>query len=235
MALHAICTAQDICELNKTKEYTLTASFLLERVLTDTSLNGQASKVWQILFNKARFHPNLEVQIAYGYLAKLLGKSIRTIHRCVTTLIDNNYLEIKHNYSSDNGSQLPNTIRVRFPSDEILKAKQTKDRAKPTDTTIPQTDRTEGGSIPKVVTTKTDTAPSLLNSPKVATPVTLCDIQFIPSSTSTNASNIEPELEPKTQDKIVIGEGDKNVRQNNNKINNNKNINNPLSKRRSHI
>jgi hypothetical protein len=47
------CEATDIFELNKKKEYTLTATCILESVLTNPNLNAQTVKLWQFLFNKA--------------------------------------------------------------------------------------------------------------------------------------------------------------------------------------
>ena len=43
MSINA-CMAQDIIELNNKKEYTATATVLLEMVLTDTNLSAHAAK-----------------------------------------------------------------------------------------------------------------------------------------------------------------------------------------------
>jgi hypothetical protein len=121
------CLPRDIFEVNRNKEYTLISTELLESVLTDTNLNAQTSKLWQILFNKARYNPNFEVKISYSYLAKKLGKSTRTIARYVESLQNAGYLIIKHNFDK-NGGQRPSTILVRVPTVSIEHAKKKKDR-----------------------------------------------------------------------------------------------------------
>jgi hypothetical protein len=121
------CLPENIIKLNKSKEYTLISTHLLESVLTDKRLNAQTTKLWQILFNKARFNPTLEVKLSYNYLATTLGRSARTISRYVETLANAGYLVIKHNYDK-NGGQRPNTISVRVPSILIEQIEGNKDR-----------------------------------------------------------------------------------------------------------
>jgi len=121
------CAVEDILLLNKTKEYTLTATFLLETVLTDTNLNAHAAKLWQVLFSKAKFHPNLELRISYIELGQILCKSIRTINRYIATLAKHGYL-LKHNNFLHNGGQTINTLYVRFPQASIEQAKKSKNR-----------------------------------------------------------------------------------------------------------
>ena len=121
------CAVEDILLLNKTKEYTLTATFLLDTILTDTKLNAHAAKLWQLLFSKAKFHPNLEIKISYIELGQILSKSIRTINRYIATLTKNGYLCKLNNYHS-NGGQTINTLYIRFPQQMIEQAKQAKDR-----------------------------------------------------------------------------------------------------------
>ena len=174
MATISVCTAQDIIELNKTKEYLITASCLLQEVTTDPNLNAQASMLWQILFNKAKFNEKLETQISCSYLAQMLGKSIRTIQRHIKALSDNNYIVIINNYLNS-GGQTINTIQVRFPADKIQEAKQTKDRMQSNlaheitfekESEIEQTEN----NIPKPnsITEKTPISPSILGSIRFA-------------------------------------------------------------------
>jgi hypothetical protein len=125
----AICNANEIHTLNKTKEYTLTCTYLLEKVITDTNICGQSAKLWQILFNRARFHTNLEVNISYQELSKVLKRSARSICRYISSLINHGYLATKHNYDID-GSQKENTIYIRCPQYFINEAQQLKDRDK---------------------------------------------------------------------------------------------------------
>ena len=73
MSINA-CMAQDIIELNNKKEYTATATVLLEMVLTDTNLSAHAAKLWQILFSKARFHADLEITILISNACKNIGQ-----------------------------------------------------------------------------------------------------------------------------------------------------------------
>lgn len=121
------CSSQDFLEVNQSKEYTLIATTILESVLTDTRLNAQSIKLWQLLFNQARYNPNFDIKISYSYLSKKLGKSIRTIARYVETLQNAGYLIITHNFDK-NGGQRPNTISVRVPEFSIRHAKKKKDR-----------------------------------------------------------------------------------------------------------
>jgi hypothetical protein len=131
MATFMSCRAQEIIELNKRKEYTLTATPLLDLLLSDPNLTSQSSKLWQLLFNKARFNPELEIKISYKTLGEQLNKSTRTIQRYITTLVNLGYLVISNNYKND-GGQTVNTIFVRFPKHKISLAKSTKDRVKTT-------------------------------------------------------------------------------------------------------
>src|SRR5579864_2839205 len=97
------CSSRDILDINKSKEYTLIATTLLENVLTDTRLNAQSVKLWQLLFNQARYNPNLDIKISYSYLSKKLGKSTRTIARYVVTLQNAGYLIVTHNFDKNGG------------------------------------------------------------------------------------------------------------------------------------
>lgn len=121
------CLPQEIIEVNRNKEYTLISTELLESVLTDTRLTAQTSKLWQILFNKARYNPNLEIKISYSYLASKLNKSTRTIARYVESLQNAGYLIVQHNFDT-NGGQRPSTISVRVPTVFIEHANKKKDR-----------------------------------------------------------------------------------------------------------
>lgn len=121
------CSPQDIKDLNNHKEYTLISTQLLESVLTDPNLNAQASKLWQILFNKAKYNDNLAVKISYQYLADKLKKSTRTISRYVKTLINAGYLLIKHNYDR-NGGQRPSTLSICAPETFVQNIRKNKDR-----------------------------------------------------------------------------------------------------------
>ena len=121
------CNANEIIELNNCKEYTLTATPLLDLLLNDPNLTAQSSKLWQLLYNKARFNSEFKIKISYGFLGKRLNKSTRTIQRYVTTLVNFGYLVKAKNYR-DNGGQTTNTIFVRFPEHKISLAKLAKDR-----------------------------------------------------------------------------------------------------------
>lgn len=121
------CDAIDIFDLNKKKEYTLTATCILENVLTNPNLNAQTAKLWQVLFNKAKFNSNLEVKISYAALAKSLHRSCRSISRYVKTLVKEGYLLVDENFSRD-GSQQSNTLSVRIPNIVVEEVKGKKDR-----------------------------------------------------------------------------------------------------------
>ena len=122
----------EIHAINKTKEYTLINTFLLETVLSDFNLNAHSAKLWQILYNKARFNPNLEVKIAQRELSFLLGKSIRTIQRYISTLVQQGYLQIIENYRK-NGERQENTFYICAPKDVLLSALKAKNRIKTKD------------------------------------------------------------------------------------------------------
>jgi len=123
------CRAEDIININHQKEYTLIATDLLESVLTDTQLNAQTVKLWQILFNKARYNAKLEIKISYLFLGNKMGKSTRTIARYVDCLQKSGYLIVKHNFDN-NGGQRPSTLSVRVPTSLIDHAKKRKDKTK---------------------------------------------------------------------------------------------------------
>lgn len=106
------CCAEEILNLNKNKEYTLISTDLLERVLTDTRLNAQTVKLWQILFNKAKYKKDLSTKMSYSYLSKMLNKSVRTIIRYSKTLVKSGYLKIETNFD-ESGSQRSNTFILK--------------------------------------------------------------------------------------------------------------------------
>lgn len=108
------CNASDIKHLNDTKEYTLVSTTLLNIILIDRKLNAQTANLWQILYNKARFTNELTITIRYRELANITGKSIRTINRYISTLVQHGYLDIKENHSNS-GGKIANTIRIRIP------------------------------------------------------------------------------------------------------------------------
>jgi hypothetical protein len=127
VTIASTCSAQDINEVNQKKEYTLIATNLLNQIFTDTRLNDHAIKCWQVLFNKARFHPELEITISYGRLAFELGKSKRTIFRYIKTLSQYGYVTIKNNTNPQEGL-LPNTLLIRAPITFVENTKKDKDR-----------------------------------------------------------------------------------------------------------
>lgn len=127
--LTEFCSAEDIIEVNKTKEYTLTSTLLLEKLLTDTSITANAIKLWQLLFNKAKYSSNLEIKISVQYMAKLLNKSSRTIFRYIKQLVEKGYLIVSNNFNS-HGGQGVNSFYLRAPKNTIKQIQQTKDRAK---------------------------------------------------------------------------------------------------------
>jgi hypothetical protein len=108
------CKAEDIHHLNQTKEYTLTATSILENVLTNPNLNAHSNRLWQILFNMAKFDPELSVSTSVNHLAKILNKSARTIHRYISILKKNGYLTVANNFNHANGQEI-NTYFVRIP------------------------------------------------------------------------------------------------------------------------
>ncbi len=123
------CSINEILNINQRKEYTLTSTFLLQSVLTDRNLSAQAVKVWQLLFNKAKYNPELKVKLSYSRIAELLGRSVRSIARYVKELTSRGYLVIINNFKS-NGGQLANTLLVRVPKEFIKNAENTNDRKK---------------------------------------------------------------------------------------------------------
>lgn len=142
------CNAQEIFELNETKEYTLTCTYLLETVLTDQNLCAHSAKLWQILFNKSRFNEELDVCVSYKQLSSILNKSVRTIQRYVNNLVTMGYLIVGNNFR-ENGRQSFNTFFVRFPKESIVQAKNRKNRI------IPTVDKTqETGNIHVAISNK---------------------------------------------------------------------------------
>jgi|GEM_PF-3038289 len=121
------CSVNDIKYVNQRKEYTLISTRLLQYLFTDPNINAQATKCWQLLFNKARFHPNLEITISYTTIAKELGRSKRSVMRYIKILVVNGYLKTIANFTGQDG-KAPNTLLVRFPSMVMEKVKASKDR-----------------------------------------------------------------------------------------------------------
>ena len=68
------CKAEDIKAINQQKEYTLISTRLLQLLFSDQRLNDHAIKCWQLLFNKSRFHPNLEITISYTRDSRRVGQ-----------------------------------------------------------------------------------------------------------------------------------------------------------------
>jgi hypothetical protein len=215
------CDAMDIIELNKKKEYTLTATCILESVLTNPKLNAQAVKLWQLLFNKARFHSNLEIKICYNELAKNLHRSSRSISRYVRTLVQEGYLLLDENYNKD-GSQQPNTLYIRIPQIVVEDVKNKKDRVvnkaffSPANNESPPIN--EDTRSPHKETT--DSSPAISNkfhTDDMSLPV---NMDYIATdsvdTTSQNPRHVENGLENypseiRPQDKIVMGADDKSV------------------------
>lgn len=205
------CTANDILELNQSKEYTLTSTGILESVLTNPNLNAQTVKLWQFLFNKSKFQPNLDVKICYKELASKLHRSARSISRYVQTLVREGFLLIEENFSND-GSQRPNTLYVRIPNSVAEQIKNTKDRV----------------TNKNYLSTNNESSPSTLESVNQSNNVTdTSDISYVatPISEKSNQGieNLDADEIGKTEpvtgvplieaacDKIVGGEDDKNV------------------------
>jgi hypothetical protein len=123
----SVCSAEDIEELNQRKEYTLISTGLLQCIFTDPHLNAQAIKCWQLLFNMARFHSNLEITISYTKLAKELRRSKRSVIRYIQTLVKYGYLEAIANFDNEKGKK-PNTLLIRVPTFVVEQVKASKDR-----------------------------------------------------------------------------------------------------------
>ncbi len=122
------CDASDIKQLNETKRYTLIASDILNKVLTDDRLIAPAAKLWHFLYSKATLNSNMQVSIAYSQLAKSFDKSTRTIIRYISSLKQFGYLEVVNNYT--NYGQTINTLYIKLPFAFIRDLKSHKDRAK---------------------------------------------------------------------------------------------------------
>lgn len=127
--MSSACSINEILDINKRKEYTLTSTFLLQSVLTDRNLSAQSVKVWQLLFNKAKYNSEYKVKLSYSSIAQLLGRSVRSISRYIKELTNRGYLVIISNFKS-NGGQLANTLLVRVPQEFIKNAENTNDRKK---------------------------------------------------------------------------------------------------------
>lgn len=122
------CCFSEIFLVNNNKEYTHISTRLLEKVISEKRLPGNAANLWQFLFNKARFNKELEVKISHKEIALFLGKSVRTIIRYLNGLEDLGYIEIIHSFSKK-GRQSQNIFKVRVPQSIINEIKQQKDRA----------------------------------------------------------------------------------------------------------
>jgi hypothetical protein len=122
-----ICSVNEIHELNEMKQYTITSTYLLKTILTDSNLTPTAARLWQYIYSLAHADDNLEIKISYRKLAIVFSKSTRTIARYMSNLAENGYIAMKHNSLSNGGYDI-NTIQVRFPQHVIANAKKTPDR-----------------------------------------------------------------------------------------------------------
>src|SRR5579872_5454816 len=126
--LGLVSQAETIRKLNETKQYTLMATALLEKVLTDSNLTSAAAKLWEYLYTKAIMSENLSVRIKYKDLAEIFDRSERSMKRYVDNLKNNGYLHVESNFHYH--GQRANTFFLRIP-DAILKSlEQSKDRTK---------------------------------------------------------------------------------------------------------
>lgn len=140
------CRPEEIFKLNNEKEYTLISTALLEKILTDIRLNAQTVKLWQLLFNKAKYKNNLSTKLSYCYLAKILNKSVRTILRYSKTLVEAGYIIIEKNFD-ESGGQRSNTFLIRVPEALIQEVQQEKNRGSKTSNTVHENKRVESSSI----------------------------------------------------------------------------------------
>lgn len=125
----AVCQAEDILRLNETKEYTLTATPLLEALLKDCDLIHGSAKLWQLLYNKARFEKTLTVVVSCRSLSIELGKSIKTVRRYIANLVEYGYLLKQFRYEPGVG-QVCSKYALRFPEHFINEFTQLKNRQK---------------------------------------------------------------------------------------------------------
>ena len=129
--LQETCTAQDIVELNRTKEYMFIAANIIDTLAKDRQLTANASKIWQFLYMKARFRKDLSIEISYSRLANEFSCSPRTVIRWMNSLKKNNYIVVKNNFKADRGGQIRNTFFLRLPQKKFEDIKFSKDRKKP--------------------------------------------------------------------------------------------------------
>src|SRR5262245_50561321 len=128
--LYSVSQAETIRKLNETKQYTLMATALLERVLTDSKLTPFAAKLWEYLYTKAVMNNMLSVKIKYKDLAKKFDRSERSMKRYVDNLKENGYLYVESNFHYH--GQRANTFYLRVPENVLKLLEQTKDRNKTT-------------------------------------------------------------------------------------------------------
>lgn len=126
--LALVSHAETIRKLNETKQYTLMATGLLEKVLTDSNLTPFAAKLWEYLYTKAVMNDTLSIRIKYKDLAEKFNRSERSVKRYVDNLKENGYLYVESNFHSH--GQRANTFYLRVPDNILKSLEQTKDRNK---------------------------------------------------------------------------------------------------------
>jgi hypothetical protein len=121
-----IASASEIHLIHKNKEYTLISTYIFEKLITDENLNSHSAKIWQWLFNKARYTQELAITISYSSIAKVFKKSRRTIIRYIDTLKSSGYIHVLNNFNAH--GQTSNTFYLRIPKNLVNEAKKQKDR-----------------------------------------------------------------------------------------------------------
>jgi hypothetical protein len=179
--------AEEIKNLNETKQYTLIATGLLESLITDPNLTASSVKLWEYLYTKAIVNNKLSIKIKYKDLAQKFSRNERTIKRYVENLKAYGYLEVKSNYYQQ--GQRANTFYLKLPQTVISSIQSTKDRKKPSHT-------------------ETSDISSHFPDSKIISP-DVCNIELDSDNTTTKGRIF-------TDDKTVILDHDINVLPNNN-------------------
>lgn len=125
------CEASDLLNLSESKQYTLFATPLLEKLLSDTRLIKGAASLWQLLYSFAKCNSALEVTIKYQTIAKKMGKSTKTISRYIKSLNEHGYLLNRKNFRED-GGQSCYTFALRIAKDILKDVQKAPDRKKHT-------------------------------------------------------------------------------------------------------
>lgn len=110
-----VCSAGTLIKFRKETEFVIYPTTVLDEIWSLKNVPDGAKLAWQVLYERAKFSPEIAIEISYSALAKKLGKTPRTVQKYVKKLAELGFLVIRNNFKEFLG-QTVNTFFVRLPS-----------------------------------------------------------------------------------------------------------------------